>query len=212
MWINSFKRVNLHPDHRLSFKYWTVKIASFLTAGSIFKNFNEQPTSLEKCALLPSFWWGMKPTERQQAVDIVTKYGENSYDMACTDELHDQLKISYANISDLRVSVIIALEHPETVDYDQEEPDWDEVKRAKNERSGIHEGNSDNVNINSGLNSFQRIPKTKDGVPLLLGQYLFDHMVEFRNNICSVDGRLEPSKYLDLEVSSGQNKLLNLAE
>ena len=37
-------------------------------------------------------------------------------------------------------------------------------------------------------------------------------MVEFRNNICSVDGRLEPSKYLDLEVSSDQNKLLNLAE
>ena len=132
--------------------------------------------------------------------------------MACTDGLHDQLKISYATISDLRVSVIIALEHPETVDYDQGDLDWEAVKRAKNERSGIHEGNSDNVNINSGLNSFQRIHKTKDGVPLLLGQDLFDHMVEFRNNICSVDGRLEPSKYFDLEVSSDQNKILNLAQ
>ena len=59
MWINSFTRVNMHTLTRIKFSYWTEKIKALLISGSIFKNFNSQPTVLEKFYLLPQFCWGM---------------------------------------------------------------------------------------------------------------------------------------------------------
>ena len=44
------------------------------------------------------------------------------------------------------------------------------------------------------------------------GDRLFQHMVRFRNMMCSKDGKLEPSKYLGLEISSEQLQILNLVE
>ncbi len=47
---------------------------------------------------------------------------------------------------------------------------------------------------------------------MLYGDQLFQHMVRFWNMMCSKDGKLEPSKYLGLEISSKQLQILNLAE
>ena len=55
---NSFTRVNLHPLTHIKFSDWTEKIKGFFIAGSIFKNFNSQPTALEKFPLLPQFGGG----------------------------------------------------------------------------------------------------------------------------------------------------------
>ena len=48
-------------------------------------------------------------TKREKtALDIVGKYGENSYDLACIDEIHDTFLIPYADMVQLRVFVFIA--------------------------------------------------------------------------------------------------------
>ena len=53
----------------------------------------------------------MSPKERQTAVDIVSKYGEKSDNLACIDEIHDALLIPYGDMDQLRVCVVIAEEH-----------------------------------------------------------------------------------------------------
>ena len=151
----------------------------------------------------------MHPRERKLAVDIVTKYGENSFDLACVDEIHETLKIPFSDMDNLRVCVYIGKEHPETLDYDVGQPNWEAINREK-----VWDLDDDDpkLDINRDLSYFQRIPTNSDGVILLHGDKLFEHMIRYRNMICSKDGRLEPSKYLDLEISSDQSKILFLAE
>ena len=161
MWITSFKRVNLHPSFRLNFKEWTEKIAGFLEAGSIYKNFNPKPSALELFSLLPSFWWGVNSENRQNTLDISRKYGDRSFSLECTDEMHRTLHIPYADMDNLRVCVYIAEEHPETINYPVGEPNWNEVKKVKMGESYTAEvvKNKDDVNLN--LNAFQRIQKIR---------------------------------------------------
>ena len=111
MCINSLTRVNLHPLTRIKFSDSTERINGFLIAGYIFKNFNSQPTALEKFAFLPQFWWGVSPKYIQTAVDIVGKYGGDAYELVCIDEIHDTLLIPYADMDQLRVCVVVAEEH-----------------------------------------------------------------------------------------------------
>ena len=54
---------------------------------------------------------GVSPKERQTAVDIVGKYGVNTYDLSCIDEIHDTLLIPYTDMDQLHVCVVIAQEH-----------------------------------------------------------------------------------------------------
>ena len=65
-WINSFIRVNLHPDHRLSFWDWIKKIESQIVAG---ESFFKCRTSLYD--ILPEFWKRMKPADRANVVTII---------------------------------------------------------------------------------------------------------------------------------------------
>ena len=67
-WIHSFIRVNLHPDHRLSFADWIKKIESQVVAG---ESFFKRRTSLYD--ILPKFWKHMLPIDRQ---NVVTKIDE----------------------------------------------------------------------------------------------------------------------------------------
>ena len=59
----------------------------------------------------------------------------NIYDLACIDEIHDTLLIPYTDMDHLRVCVVIAEEHSETIHYPVGEPYWKEVKQAKIGRS-----------------------------------------------------------------------------
>ena len=57
-----------------------------------------------------------------------------------------------------------------------------------------------------------RIPKTKEGIVLLHGENLFQPMINFINLLCRKDGKLKPSKYLNIEISNYQIQNLNLAK
>ena len=114
----------------------------------------------------------MSPKERQTAVDIVGKYGENAYDLDCINDIRDTLLIPYADICQLRVCVVIVEEHLETIYYPVGEPDWAEVKQAKTGRSELVKLNDEDININ--LYGFQKIPKKKEGIVLLHGGGFFN--------------------------------------
>ena len=73
--------------------------------------------------------------EIQAYVNIVRKYGENAYALACIDDIHETLLITYADMDQLRVCVVIAEENLETIKYPVGEPDWEEVKQSKTGRS-----------------------------------------------------------------------------
>ena len=65
-WINSFIRVNLHPDHQLSFVDWIKKIESqVVSGGSFFKC----RTSLYD--ILPQFWKQLPVEDRTSVVTII---------------------------------------------------------------------------------------------------------------------------------------------
>ena len=67
--------------------------------------------------------------------------------------------VPYADMDQIRVCVVIAEEHSETIQYPVEEPYWAEVIQAKTGRSELVELNDEDINRN--LHDFQRIPKTK---------------------------------------------------
>ena len=86
----------------------------------------------------------------------------------------------------------------------------EEVKQAKTGRSELVELNDEDINRN--LHDFQRIPKTKEGIVLLHGENLFQHMINSRNLLCSKYVRLEPNNYLNIEISTEKLQISNLAK
>ena len=41
---------------------------------------------------------------------------------------------------------------------------------------------------------------------------IFQHMINFIHLLCRKDGRIEPNKYLNIEISTDQIQILNLSE
>ena len=110
----------------------------------------------------------------------------------------------------LRVCVVISEEHSKKIHYPVVKPDWEEVKQAKTGRIELVELKDEEINRN--LHDFLIIPKTKEGIVLLYEAKLFQHMKNFINLFCRKVGRLEPSSYLDLEISTDQSQILNLSK
>ena len=59
--IGPFNRVNLHPQHRLSFIYWWQNNSVLLFGVQTFK----EETHVDTYTLLPLFWHGMEPAEKR---------------------------------------------------------------------------------------------------------------------------------------------------
>ena len=108
-WTHSFKKVNLHPHHRVSFPDWCTRIAHFLQGGQSFK-----PEVLQdKYNLLPSFWHGMLPEEKSHAMAILASHG-GSYSVACAREMISVLHVPASDLQNLRLCMELAADrtHP----------------------------------------------------------------------------------------------------
>jgi hypothetical protein len=77
----------LNPRTRTSFPDWCKKIESHLQTGQLFK-----PEAVEEdlFPLLPTFWHGMVPAERQGVIDLIAKDG---FSPAVLRELQKEFKI-----------------------------------------------------------------------------------------------------------------------
>ena len=202
MWTASFQKVNLDPRTRIDFLPWCTKISAFLQAGSTMKPEKFEFSPAQKHNLLPAFWRAMAPAEREIAIAIVTKYNDE-YTVDCLTELKTECLIPYADMSGLRVSVIIAKDHPEVVQFGvnatvaTECPEM--VKAASKE-----------VDINEGLDCYRLNPTTKDGTQKLRGNELFDHMISLRNR--KVKPEYAGNNWLDLAIGDRQFECISPSE
>ena len=70
---------------------------------------------LEKYSYLPSFWHGMIPVKKKDAVAIVNKH-DGSYTVDCCKELFEKSHIPYKDMQNIRVCVECAAECPAQLD------------------------------------------------------------------------------------------------
>ena len=115
-WISSFISCNLNPKHRKSFQEWVVKIKHFLHSGQTFKC----DTAVDKYALLPAFWHGMSPDEKQQVVRVVDESSESdaglgAWTPACLRKLNQDCHIPMKDMQHIRLCYIVGKELPETL-------------------------------------------------------------------------------------------------
>ena len=196
-WIYSFKKVNLHPHHRVSFPEWCERISHFLQGGQSFKS----EVVRDSYALLPSWWHGFLPEQKKRAATIFASHG-NSYSVACVQELTGaQGLVLPAEMHNLRLCLDLAAEDPSHLDRGLPEaaaiPEEAEVVAAQA-----------NVDVNKGLVTFQLFPKKSDGTQLYTGLALFEHMVKMARRT-SVHTKLAPSARLDCEYTEEQERLLD---
>ena len=78
---NSFHACNLNPETRVPFLEWCVKIESFLQKGNTFK----VETVDFKCLLLPRFWHGILPADKNKLCNLIETQGGFTAD--CVQEL-----------------------------------------------------------------------------------------------------------------------------
>ena len=93
-WINSFIRVNLHPDHRLSFVDWIKKIESQVVAG---ESFFKCRTSLYD--ILPQFWKQMSVDDRNSVVTTIDGFYESDQPTWSKDNINELLE--YVPLADV---------------------------------------------------------------------------------------------------------------
>ena len=201
-WNNSYRRCNLDPNVRLSFPEWCKKIGKFLTAGGLFKEENVEPSAREKFDLLPSFWKGMSEAERKIVMTIMST-NQFKYTATALQQLHKECTIAYGQMNDLRVCVIIAQEHPESLAFEptlmSEEDVSNDIQAVADARDGV-------ASLDSGLDMFQLHPKDEDGKAKLSGNELFDHIIKFRNRNEAAEARdgtfvrVQPNDGLNVEL------------
>jgi hypothetical protein len=193
VWIHSFKKVNLHPHHRVSFADWCKCISHHLQGGLAFK----EESVVDAYALLSPFWHGMMPEEKKLAMTIFQSH-ENKYSVACVRELHSRVHIPLSDMQALRVCLEHAEQDPSHLDRGVPE------KPACNEPAEVVTAKAAVADINQGLSSFMLHPKKADGSQLLSGAAKFDHLSKLARRSVPQGTPLLPSAHLDVEVSKAQ--------
>jgi len=207
-WVVSFQRVNLDPRTRVCFQEWCKKISHFLCAGEAFKEESIDPTPRELFQLLPPTWHGMSVAERKVVMTIVTTNG--GYTRQCLEQLHNECRIPYSQMNDIRVCVIIGRDHPETLEMELTNNDT-----SKNDTNDeVEAARAATAKQSDGLDAFQLIPKDSEGNSKLSGDELLEHMCRYRNEQNSKalgDGslmRLQPSAGLDLDINEESIRMI----
>ena len=198
-WETSFKKTNLHPNHRLCFEDWIKKIAPKLQGSLEFKS----EYVVDKFNLLPSFWHGMLPTERERVISIIDSH-EGSYTVRCLQQLHIECKLPYSNMQMVQVCHAVSKELPDSIV--RESPGLVDLAIGA---PPVEAAAADLVNVNSGLLNFQRCP------PGMHGRGLLDHMMDFIKRrtkkgekvMPSSDSRLKHAS--DVETSADRHTLIN---
>ena len=190
VWIASFKACNLNPHHRAPFPEWCERISSDLEAGKQFK----PATPDDYYSMLPAFWHGMVPDEKKQVMAIIAKH--RGFTVQCVRELKDDAHIATKDLHNLRICTETAKQFPAHLDLgapsDAAPAVAPEVAAAEAAvKPATH-----------GLVNFELKPAGMTGVQLL------GHMTQFARRT-SNGATLEPSVFLDVEMTATQRMILN---
>jgi hypothetical protein len=202
VWVASAKKVNLHPDFRVSFADWCERIASFLQGGQNFKS----ELAVDKYALLPTWWHGMAPEEKKAAVAIVAE--EGSWTPACLRRLYSECHIPLADMQNLRLCCQCAKDDPAQLEKGVPEPAAEVV--LEGEAAAAQKKQTPLV---AGLASFMLCPKSPGvtgGTPMITDpEARFQHTIRFTRRMAEESVVLVPSSHLAVEMRSDQTSILN---
>ena len=202
VWVCSFRRVNLDPRERVSVQEWCQKIKHFLLAGEQFKEEEVDLTPREMFNMLPSMWHGMEPADRRVVMTVLTSHGYQ-YTAASLQQLHTECNIPYSQLNDIRICVIIARQHPETLDMTITKNE-DEVPKI----AAVEEAKAAAAKQSDGLDNFQLVPKDAEGKPKFTGTELFSHMCRRRNAMFPEEVRRGPARELDVHLMSDSLEMI----
>ena len=236
IWVNSFKKVNLHPDHRVPFKEWIQRIDSHIATG------NKVYTRTNKDCIydtMPGFWKAMKFEEMQKVLQHINSltnevgeklWAEKTHLLSLSEFVplqqvpklrifHQSAKVHPDVIVGTRIeTIIINDKNGDTVapyNYDSD-ADANLVKTPTNASSSHKQ--IVQTNANHQLNSYMLLPPTflkaikeeKQNLEKVSArEKLFAHTVQFCNRTNYARQNVCVSAYLNAEVSKDQRHLLN---
>ena len=164
-WVHSFNKVNLKPSTRVSFPDWIKRIEHYVQGGESFK----LEVVRDPYTLLSSFWHGMAPDEKSNAMSIFVSH-EKAFTVACVKDLSSKIHIPMPEMQNVRVGIELALLDPSHLERGR--PGFSTLEHP----AEVQKVQSKVASVVAGLSSFQLHPKADDGTPLLSGLDLFDHL------------------------------------
>lgn len=214
-WVLSYKKVNLHPHHRVDFTDWCQRIESKLKMGEqFFKNM------VGLWDAMPAFWKTMPPEHRQAVVAMINRLyeksqveGENetlwTFDNVCQliqyvamDNI-EQLRGCYLTTK-IDLSVMIGESNRKAV------MEAEAAEAEKQNASLLCNYNfswKPKLHLDA-IEMEQAINKVDNSNVTMAVKAYFDHITNFvdRNYGTSTRGQqfLEPSAYLDVEITEDQ--------
>ena len=198
-WVYSANKVNLKPSTRVGFQDWCKRISHYLQGGeSSFK----PEIVRDSYALLSPFWHGMEPDEKKLAISIVKSH-ESTFTTACVKEMIERAHVPITEMQNMRVAIELALKDPSHLERTKPDSTPREVSTE------VLQAQASVVDVTSGLISFQVHPKAADGVPLMSGVALFDHMIKMSRRSVPLGTDLMPSRSLDVEYTEQQQRIIN---
>ena len=124
----------------------------------------------------------------------VLKSHDFQYTAASLQQLHAECKIPYTQMNDVRVCVLIARQHPETLDMLPKKKD--QVPKV----SAVEEAKAAAAKQSDGMDDFQLVSKDAEGKPKLPGNDLLMHMIKLRNPKFVKEIRRGPTAALDVHL------------
>ena len=197
IWETSFIKTNLHIKARVSFEEWLKRIEAHLQAGATFKF----ETLKEKFWLLSPLWHGMSPDERRATIKVIDEH-HASFTVECVQDLKSKCHIAPADMQKIRVAYDVSKEDPSSIDITNATR---QTSVAEAETNGANQKQATDL-VLKGLVTFQRVPSHLVGKGK--GEELLKHQLTFLKRTCNTDV-LEPSAYLDIEISKDQRDILN---
>jgi hypothetical protein len=190
VWIDSFRKVNLHPHYRVSFPEWCKRIAHHLQGGLSFK----PEEVIDPYVMLPAFWHGMLPAEKMVALTIFENH-EYSFTVACVRAFHSKMHIPLDDMQNLRICLQLAMENPSHLGRGLP------VKAATLQPQEVVAATAGLKSINDGLQSFMLHPKGADGKQLYSGAAKFEHLTKLVRRSTPEGSALTPARYLDVHLN-----------
>ena len=196
IWIESFKAVNLNPRYRLEFPDWCKKISTDLEAGQQFK----LETSVDIYSILPPVWLAMEPAEKKKVSSVIDAF-DGCFPVECVQKLKSECSIAVKDMQNIRVCYETAKKHPDHLDMGvNQHSDAAGSSSAAPEVAAALAGQKP---VSHGLINFELKPSG------MAGRELLAHMSTFARRHTAEGTTLEPSRYLDIEITRDQRMILN---
>ena len=190
-WVESFKRVNLHPDFRVSFEDWLRKIDTHLSCGN---KFFVGRTTLHDA--LPAVWTNLSIEDRQAVKFKLDAFHQKDEPWAKKNVLEIVKWVPLDEIVRLRAVYVLLKEDPSLM-LDPE-PIVDLKKTKVEDYAGVK------LMPKALLDMYKKHRHNE-----MVQERFFKHITNHAAITFGPKGKLKPSKHLQVEMTELQDSMLN---